>query len=66
MEDYKRPIKNLVKQISNEKIVSITQLALTASNRRYFRVDLKDKSSYIAVYNDSVKENEAFISYAKS
>lgn len=66
VEDYKRPIKNLVKQVSNEKIVSITQLALTASNRRYFRVDLKDKSSYIAVYNDSVKENEAFISYAKS
>ncbi len=66
MKDYKISIKSLVKEISPEKITSITPLALTASNRQYFKVTLESGIAYIAVYNDSVKENEAFVSYAKS
>lgn len=66
MEDYKKPIRKLIKRVSSEKIETITQLPLTASNRRYYRVVLTDESTYIAVNNDIVKENEAFISYSKS
>jgi len=66
VEDYQQEIKNLVSKVSNNKIDQILQLALTASNRKYYRVILENGESYIAVYNDIVKENEAFISFAKS
>jgi len=66
VEDYRAPIENLIRKITNQKIKTVVPLALTASNRKYFRVDLTNDSTYIAVYNDSVRENEAFISYAKS
>ena len=66
MEEYKNHIKKLVSKVSKEKVLNISQLALTASNRKYYRVELEDESSYIAVYNDVVKENVAFVSYSKS
>ncbi len=66
MEDAQQVINKLVSKISDDKIDQISPLALTASNRKYYRVRLKNGTSYIAVYNDVVKENEAFISFAKS
>ena len=66
MEDEKQSIQDLLEKVNSKKIKNITPLALTASNRKYFKIDLENNSSYIAVYNDNIKENEAFIAYAKS
>ena len=66
MKDYIKPISELIKNQSELEILTISELPLTASNRKYYRVVLEDKTSLIAVFNDIVKENEAFISYAKS
>ena len=68
MEDYKGPIEELLVKFTKNKgkIRTIIPLALTASNRKYYKIELNNGKTYIAVYNDSVKENEAFISYAES
>ena len=66
MKEYTQAISELIAKVSESEIQLISELPLTASNRKYYRVVLKNESSYIAVFNDIVKENEAFISYAKS
>lgn len=43
--------------------IEATPLAESGSNRRYYRIkDLSDSREVVAVYNDDVAENEAFIS----
>jgi aminoglycoside/choline kinase family phosphotransferase len=66
VKEYQKLIENLVSLHTSEKIKEIQSLPLTASNRMYYRVVLEDKATYIAVYNDNIRENEAFISYAAS
>ena len=66
MKNYQESINKLVKDYNRKTIKEISQLPLTASNREYYRVVLDDDSTCIAVYNDVVKENDAFISYANS
>jgi len=66
VENYKTVVEKLIKSISSKKIESIEAMALTASNRQYYKINLINNKKYVAVYNDSVKENEAFISYAES
>ncbi len=48
-----------------ENISSITPLAQAGSNRKYFRIILKNKESYIACQNDHIAENETFFYFTE-
>ena len=57
-------LETLFKQHTNEKLVSITELSASGSNRRYFRLE-GEKTSLIGVEGTSIDENKAFIQMAK-
>ncbi|MBR1769594.1 MAG: phosphotransferase [Bacteroidales bacterium] len=59
----KEKILSLFQRVCSEKAESINELAAHGSNRKYFRIKTKN-ASFIAVYNEDRKENEAFLSYA--
>ncbi|MBR1774393.1 MAG: phosphotransferase [Bacteroidales bacterium] len=56
--------EELFKKTFNEPIVKIEKVSATGSNRYYERIISKNHSC-IAAYNNDLKENKAFISYAK-
>ena len=65
MDTIKKNIQALLLQFSNEKTLEIIDLPRTASNRIYFRIKTESQT-YIAVYNDNKRENDAFVAFAKS
>jgi len=57
-------LKNLFEQHFNEKCIAIEQLAISGSNRIYFRL-FSDNQSVIGTYSPDSKETQAFISFTK-
>ena len=57
-------IKSLFESWSGEKIVSISAMPSSGSNRQYHRIT-GDKKKAIAAYNPDEKENNAFITFSK-
>jgi len=49
---------------SNEKAVEITPIPQSGSYREYYRIYGKSKSA-IGVYNEDIKENQAFLSFTR-
>ncbi len=59
-------ITKLLEQYGDSNIESVVEMPITASNRKYYRVFLKGNVSLIAVNNEDVRENEAFLSFAEA
>ncbi len=57
-------LETLFKQQTSEKLLSKEELSASGSNRRYFRLESKNKS-IIGVAGTSVEENHAFICMAR-
>ncbi|MBN2669740.1 MAG: phosphotransferase [Bacteroidales bacterium] len=66
IEEAKKIIDKLISPITDLKIETVDALALTASNRKYYRVVLSDGKTFIATYNPDLRENNAFIKFSKS
>ena len=58
-------IRNIFIKWSGNKADFIQKLPQTASYREYYRISYKD-STVIGVYNEDLKENQAFISFSKT
>ncbi len=59
--------KNLVKLFeawANEKLVKITPLAQSGSDRKYYRIFSENKTA-LGVFNNDTKENLAFVEFSK-
>jgi aminoglycoside/choline kinase family phosphotransferase len=56
-------IKRLFASYSPEIIAGVEKIPQSGSNRTYFRLST-DRNSYIAVHNQNVKENQAFIHFS--
>ncbi len=61
---YQKSIDELLNKYGACSPKFISEMPITASNRRYYRVFLESGDSLIAVYNEEVRENEAFWSFA--
>lgn len=58
-------IRKVFKDWHGDKADFIQKLPQTASYREYYRISYKD-NTYIGVFNEDFKENEAFISFSKT
>lgn len=58
-------IRNIFLQWHGKKADFIHKLPQTASYREYYRISYED-NSVIGVFNEDLKENEAFLSFSKS
>ncbi len=58
-------IRNIFLQWNGNKADFIQKLPQTASYREYYRISFNDKT-VIGVYNEDLKENQAFISFSKT
>ena len=66
MKTIKENIQKLLATFSKEEILEIIDLPRTASNRIYLRIKTQSSQTYIAVYNDNKRENDAFFAFASS
>jgi aminoglycoside/choline kinase family phosphotransferase len=57
-------IKELFAGYSHHPITGLEKIPQSGSNRQYFRV-LTTEHSYIATYNDNVRENRSFIRFSR-
>src|SRR5689334_11870138 len=57
-------IRALFASYNNTEITSIDKLPQSGSNRIYFRIHTAD-ASYIATYNDNIRENRTFFYYSR-
>src|SRR5262249_35215733 len=57
-------VKELFSSFSQSPITGIEKIPQSGSNRIYFRILTAD-SSYIATYNDNIRENRTFIHYSR-
>ena len=57
-------IKLLFATYSNEAIISVDKIPQSGSNRIYFRINTK-QNSFIATYNNNIKENQTFINFSR-
>jgi hypothetical protein len=57
-------IRALFASYNNAEITSIDKLPQSGSNRIYFRIHIAG-GSYIATYNDNVRENRTFFYYSR-
>lgn len=57
-------VKELFSSFSRSSITGIEKIPQSGSNRIYFRILTAD-SSYIATYNDNIRENRTFIHYSR-
>lgn len=57
-------IKSFFKEFSGEEMVDFQKLPKSGGDRVYFRISTPSRS-YIATYNDNVRENETFIHFTK-
>lgn len=58
-------IRNIFLQWHGKKADFIQKLPQTASYREYYRISF-DKNTVIGVFNEDLKENEAFLSFSKT
>jgi len=61
---YQEELVRLFENWSGEKVLKVTPLAQSGSDRKYFRIVSKGKSA-LGVYNKDSKENLAFIEFTK-
>jgi len=57
-------VKELFSSFSQSPLTGIEKIPQSGSNRIYFRILTAD-SSYIATYNDNIRENRTFIHYSR-
>lgn len=57
-------IKLLFATYINDAVVSIDKIPQSGSNRIYFRIYTNEKS-FIATYNNNIKENQTFINFSR-
>ncbi|MGH2648893.1 MAG: RapZ C-terminal domain-containing protein [Ginsengibacter sp.] len=57
-------IKEFFKSFTNDKILNFETLPKSGGDRIYFRI-VTDNNSYIATYNDNVKENVTFLNFTE-
>lgn len=62
--NIKEDLRNLFEHWASEQAELITDMPAHGSGRRYFRISGKSKTA-IAVYNEDIKENIAFLSFSK-
>ncbi len=61
---YEDNLSRLFKSWAGEKADKITPLALSGSNRKYYRLQSANKTA-LGVYNNDTKENLAFVEFSK-
>jgi len=64
MIDYKEKLVELFEIWAGEKLIKVTPLAQSGSDRKYFRMVSESKSA-LGVYNNDSKENLAFIEFTR-
>jgi aminoglycoside/choline kinase family phosphotransferase len=64
MKGSKQQLKILFEEWAKEEALNIFPLAQSGSNRKYFRINGKEKT-VIGVFNPDKRENRAFISFTK-
>jgi len=64
MKQVIQRLKYLYNSWAKEEAISIVPLAQSGSDRKYFRINGKEKTA-IGVFNPDEKENKAFISFTK-
>ena len=57
-------IKSFFESFSSEKITSIEKLPKSGGDRIYFRI-YTDQNSFIATYNENVRESETFLYFTE-
>jgi aminoglycoside/choline kinase family phosphotransferase len=57
-------IRQLFTTHSQEPVTDLEKLPQSGSNRMYFRIRTADRS-YIATYNDNMRENRTFIEFSR-
>lgn len=63
MQSIIEEIRVLFAAYSPEKVISIEKIPQSGSNRSYFRLRT-DSRSYIATYNNNIRENQTFIYFS--
>jgi len=64
MKDAQALLTRLFEKWSSEKMIKISPIAPSGSNRKYFRLESKTKS-VIGAYNPHLKENTAFVKFTE-
>jgi aminoglycoside/choline kinase family phosphotransferase len=64
MQSVTEQVQELFNQFSAEPMTQLEALPLSGSDRRYFRVHTH-KGSFIATYNENVRENQTFFAFTK-
>jgi len=62
METVAEQVRDFFKAYNSNEIIAFEKLPKSGGDRIYFRIVTNDKS-YIATYNDNVRENETFIHF---
>ena len=57
-------IQSFFKSVNNEEIKEVEQLPKSGGDRIYFRI-ITEKKSYIATYNENLKENKTFLYFSE-
>ncbi|PKP04389.1 MAG: phosphotransferase enzyme family protein [Bacteroidetes bacterium HGW-Bacteroidetes-6] len=57
-------VKIIAERVFGKPVLVVTQLPVSGSSRRYYRLNFSDNSSILAAYNSEIRENEAFIQFA--
>ncbi|MDR1757688.1 MAG: phosphotransferase [Bacteroidales bacterium] len=58
-------LKKWIEEVVNEPCTVMKNLPLSGSNRRYIRVFFASKNTLIGVYNEDIRENEAFFYWTR-
>jgi aminoglycoside/choline kinase family phosphotransferase len=61
---FEENIVRLFEEWANEKATKVTPLALSGSDRKYYRIHSETKTA-LGVYNHDTKENLAFVEFSK-
>ena len=64
MQPIADDIKKLFSSFSNAEINRIEKLPQSGGDRVYFRL-ITDDGSYIATYNENIKENQTFLNFTR-
>jgi aminoglycoside/choline kinase family phosphotransferase len=60
--EVQKQLKHLFEEWSDENIIEIIPIAISGSNRKYYRIEGSTKKA-IGVFNDNKQENHAFFSF---
>ena len=64
MQTIVENIKTLFAQFDKQLVFSVEKIPQSGSNRIYFRI-IAEKETFIATYNNNIKENETFIYFSR-